>query len=71
MSADVALQDFEFAGSGSAKPASETASAAVSAKQNASEMPSINASEDDEEKAEMLAALGEMDAADEAFAGQY
>jgi single-strand DNA-binding protein len=72
VSADVVLQDFEFAGSGASKPASETASEAVSAKQNTSELPSINASEEgDEEKAEMLAALGEMDAADEQFAGQY
>jgi len=66
------LQDFEFAGSGASKPAGETASEAVSAKQNTSELPSIDASEEgDEEKAEMLAALGEMDAADEQFAGQY
>lgn len=71
VSADVVLQDFEFAGSGSSKSVSETASAAVSAKQNTSQMPSINASEDDEEKAEMLAALSEMESADEAFAGQY
>jgi len=72
VSADVVLQDFEFAGSGASKPAGETASEAVSAKQNTSELPSIDASEEgDEEKAEMLAALGEMDAADEQFAGQY
>lgn len=71
VSADVTLQDFEFAGSGTSKSASETAEQAVSPKQNSSEMPSINASEDDEEKAEMLAALSEMDSADEQFAGQY
>ena len=71
VSADVVLQDFEFAGSGSSKPASETASATVSAKPNSSQMPSINASEDDEERAEMLAALSDMDVADEAFAGQF
>ena len=71
VSADVTLQDFEFAGSGSSKPAVETDEQVVSAQQNTSEIPSINASEDDEEKAEMLAALGDMDVADEAFAGQY
>ena len=71
VSADVVLQDFEFAGSGASKPVSESASETVSAKQNGSQMPSINASEDDEEKAEMLAALSEMESADEAFAGQF
>lgn len=71
VSADVVLQDFEFAGSGASKSVSETASEAVSAKQNASQMPSVNVSEDDEEKAEMLAALSDMDVADEAFAGQF
>ena len=71
VSADVVLQDFEFAGSGASKPANETISTAVSAKQNGSQMPSINASEDDEERAEMLAALSDMDVADEAFAGQF
>ena len=71
VSADVVLQDFEFAGSNSAKSVGETAERTVSAKQNASQMPSINASEDDEEKAEMLAALSEMESADEAFAGQF
>ena len=71
VSADVTLQDFEFAGSNSAKSVGETAEQTVSAKQNASQMPSITASEDEEEKAEMLAALSEMDVADEAFAGQF
>lgn len=71
VSADVTLQDFEFAGSNSAKSVGETAEQTVSAKQNTSQMPSINASEDEEEKAEMLAALSEMESADEAFAGQF
>lgn len=71
VSADVTLQDFEFAGSGASKSVDKQAEQAVSAKQNTSEATSINASEDNEEKAEMLAALGEMDAADEQFAGQF
>lgn len=71
VSADVTLQDFEFAGSGASKSADKRAEQAISVNQNASEATSINASEDNEEKAEMLAALGEMDAADEQFAGQF
>lgn len=71
VSADVLLQDFEFAGSNSART-TETVEKAVPAQDNKREMSSGEVSVGAEEKAEMLAALGDMEvAADEPFVGQF
>lgn len=71
VSADVLLQDFEFAGSNSART-TETVEKAIPAQDNKREMSSGEVSADVEEKAEMLAALGDMEvAADEPFVGQF
>ena len=77
VSADVVLQDFEFAGGNAAKAVQDTAEETIPAQENnqmtASEENVIEAEivEDSEERAEMLAAVHEMDAGDEVFAGQY
>ena len=76
VSADVILQDFEFAGGNSAKTVHEAAEEPIAEQANnqmASEENVIEAEivVDTEERAEMLAAVHEMDAGDEAFAGQY
>ena len=71
VSADVVLQDFEFAGGNAAKTVHEAAEEPIPAQANnqtASEKVTAN---DAEERAEMLAAVHEMEAGDEAFAGQY
>ena len=71
VSADVVLQDFEFAGGNAAKVTNEAAEEPIPAQANnqtASEEVTVD---DAEERAEMLAAVHEMDAGDEAFAGQY
>lgn len=72
VSADVILQDFEFAGGNAAKIAQEAAEETIPAQENNQVMTSEEvAAEDAEERAEMLAAVHEMDAGNEAFAGQY
>jgi len=71
VSADVVMQDFEFAGGNAAKVTNEAAEELIPAQANnqtASEEVTVD---DAEERAEMLAAVHEMDAGDEAFAGQY
>lgn len=71
VSADVSLQDFDFAGSGSAKSAEE-AEQYVPTAQNTSETGPIDESDDDEDKAEILASLHQTDAlAEEPFTGQF
>ncbi len=77
VSADVVLQDFEFAGGKAAKAVQDAAEETIPAQENnqmtASEENVIEAEIvlDSEERAEMLAAIRDMDAGDEAFAGQY
>jgi single-strand DNA-binding protein len=71
VNADVTLQDFEFAGANPAKSVYETAQQAASEEEAMNTMPAIETAEDEEERAEILAAVHEMDLSDEAFAGQY
>ncbi len=71
VNADVTLQDFEFAGVNPAKAVDETVEQLTSEEETVNTMPAIEPAEDAEEKAEMMAALHEMDSLDEAFAGQY
>ena len=71
VNADVLLQDFEFAGANPAKTVHQSADEVISPQENTAEMNSIEPAEDVEQKAEMMAALHEMDSLDEAFAGQY
>jgi len=71
VNADVLLQDFEFAGVNPAKAVHESAEQAIGEQETNQTMPSIEPEEDAEEKAEMMAAVHEMDSLDEAFAGQY
>ncbi len=71
VNADVVLQDFEFAGGNAAKTVSLAAEEAIPAQENNQATASGEVSDDVEEKAEMMAALNEMDVSDEAFAGQY
>lgn len=71
VSADVVLQDFEFAGGSAAKTVQEDAEEAIPAQENTQVMTSEAVAEDAEDRAEMLAALHEMDSPDEVFAGQY
>ena len=71
VNADVLLQDFEFAGANPAKTVHQSADEVITPQENTTEMTSIEPAEDAEEKAEMIAALHEMDSLDEAFAGQY
>jgi single-strand DNA-binding protein len=72
VSADVQLQDFEFAGSGSTSRSSANAAGQTVSDSN---YPAANAagatSDDEEETAEILATLHETDLAEEHFAGQY
>ena len=72
VSADVVLQDFEFAGANPSRSNTESASTAVSTQQEiGQETPAPEASEDTEERAEMMTVLEEMDSSDEQFAGQF
>ena len=71
VNADVTLQDFEFAGTNPAKSLHESAEQAITEEENTQAFASIEPEEDSEEKAEMLAAVHEMDLSDEAYAGQY
>lgn len=72
VSADIILQDFEFVGGNAAKTAQEVAEETIPAQENNQMAASENiTAEDAEERAEMLAAIRDMDAGDEAFAGQY
>ncbi len=72
VSADVVLQDFEFAGaSPSRSNANEAVNKAESKQEIRQEMPAPDTSEDAEEKAEMMAVLEEMSSSDEPFAGQF
>ena len=71
VSADVVMQDFEFAGGAAAKTVHEAAEEAIPAQENNQVMASEEIVSDAEERAEMLAAVHEMDVSDEAFAGQY
>jgi single-strand DNA-binding protein len=71
VSADVVLQDFEFAGGNAAKTVHEARDEPIAAQAN-NQMESEEATAGDaEERAEMLAAMRDMDSSDEAFAGQY
>ncbi len=71
VSADVLMQDFEFAGGTAAKTVQEDAEEAIPAQANNRVMASEEIADDAEERAEMLAAVRDMDSPDEAFAGQY
>lgn len=71
VNADVLLQDFEFAGANPAKTVRQSADEVIAEQETAQTAASIEPAEDAEEKAEMMAALGDMDAGDEAFAGQF
>jgi single-strand DNA-binding protein len=71
VNADVTLQDFEFAGTNPAKVAHQSVEEVTSEEEAVQTMPAIEPAEDEEETAEMLAAVYEMDAPDEAYAGQY
>ena len=71
VNADILLQDFEFAGANPAKTVHQSANEVITPQENTAEMASIEPAEDAEEKAEMMAALQDMDSLDEAFAGQY
>lgn len=71
VSADVVMQDFEFAGSNEAKAISEAAGDEIPAQENSQVMASEEILSEAEERSEMLAALHDMDSPDEAFAGQY
>jgi single-stranded DNA-binding protein len=72
VSADIVLQDFEFAGASPSRATSDLASEAVSTQQEAgSEIASPQAGVEAEEKAEMMAVLEEMSSSDEPFAGQF
>jgi single-strand DNA-binding protein len=71
VSADVVLQDFEFAGGNAAKTVHEARDEPIAAQANGSTDSEEVAADETEERAEMLAAMRDMDAGDEAFAGQY
>jgi len=71
VSADVVLQDFEFAGGNAAKVTNEAAEELIPAQANNQTASEEVTADDAEERAEMLAAVHEMEAGDEAFAGQY
>lgn len=72
VSADVVLQDFEFAGANPARSnANEAANAAESKQEIRQEIPALAASEDAEERAEMMTVLEEMSSSNEPFAGQF
>ncbi len=71
VSADIVLQDFEFAGGNAAKTVHEAAEEPIAAQANNQTASEEVTADDAEERAEMLAAVHEMDAGDEAFAGQY
>ena len=71
VNADVTLQDFEFAGTNPVKVAHETAQQAASEEETVQAMPAIEPAEDEEERAEILATVHEMDLSDEAYAEQY
>ncbi len=65
------MQDFEFAGGNAAKTVHEAAEEPIAAQTNNQITSEEVAAGDAEERAEMLAAVHEMDSPDEAFAGQY
>jgi len=75
VNADVILQDFEFAGGNAPKTESPVAEDEISASENSQEinLPEVapEVADDTQEKAEMMAALQEMDLSDEAFADQF
>jgi single-strand DNA-binding protein len=71
VSADIILQDFEFAGGNTAKTAQDARDETIPAQENNQVIDGEIVLEDTEERAEMLAAIRDMDAGDEAFAGQY
>ena len=71
INADILLQDFEFAGVNPAKTVHESDEHAVAEYETVQTTASIEPVEDTEERAEMMEAVNEMDANDEAFAGQY
>ncbi len=71
VNADVLLHDFEFAGANPAKSVQESVAATIAAQETNQAPLTPESAEDAEEKAEMMAALSEMNAADEAFAGQF
>lgn len=68
VSADVVLQDFEFAGGAAAKTVQEAVEKTIPAQENTQALASEDVAE---ERAEMLAAMRDMEAGDEAFAGHY
>ena len=72
VSGDVVLQDFEFAGANPSRAnAGETAQTAESKPEANQEMALPDASENAEERAEMMTVLEEMNSSDEPFAGQF
>jgi single-strand DNA-binding protein len=71
VSADVVMQDFEFAGGAAAKTVQEAAEEAIPAQEDNQVMTSEEVVSEAEERSEMLAALHDMNSPDVAFAGQY
>ena len=72
VSADVVLQDFEFAGANPSRSnASEAENTAESKQEIRQETPAPDAQEDAEERTEIMAVLEEMSSSDEPFAGQF
>ena len=72
VSADVVLQDFEFAGSNASRATGDAAETTVSPEQKTDRETILpNASEDAVETAEMMAVLQEMDEGNEAFNNQF
>ena len=72
VSADIVLQDFEFAGASPSRVTGDSANAAVSTAQEAgSEIALPQAEAEAEEKAEIMTVLEEMNSSDEPFAGQF
>jgi single-strand DNA-binding protein len=73
VSAEVVMQDFEFAGGNAAKAIGEAREEAIPAEENDQAFGRENISTEDaeDERAEIMAAVHEMDVTDEAFAGQF
>ena len=71
INADVNLKGFDFVGTNPAKAVHETVEEVVGEPETNQPVPSTNPIEDEEETAEMLAAIYAMDVPDEAYAGQY
>jgi len=72
VSADIVLQDFEFAGANPSRSNTNEAVNTVESKQEIrQETPAPDAPDDAEERAKMMAVLEEISSSDEPFAGQF